>query len=217
MRLKNIFCEVDEAIEELKKGNFIIVTDDEDRENEGDLIIAAEMITRDKINFMETHARGLICAPMSKQRCKELNLHLMVPESENNSNHTTPFTVSVDLLGNNCTTGISAHDRAETILALSRADTKPSDLARPGHIFPLMANDSGVLGRGGHTEAVVDLVKLAGFKPIGVLIEIKKKDGEMARLPELSLFAREYDFKIVSISKLIAYRKLNSDLKYSKL
>lgn len=217
MKLKDLFCEVDEAIEELKKGNFIIVTDNEDRENEGDLIIAAEMITRDKINFMETHARGLICTPMSKQRCKELSLHLMVPDSENNSNHTTPFTVSVDLLGNNCTTGISAHDRAETILALSRIDTRPFDLARPGHIFPLMAHDNGVLGREGHTEAVVDLVRLAGFRPIGVLIEIKKKDGEMARLPELVLFAKAYNFKIVSISKLIAYRKLNSNQNHLKL
>lgn len=195
---------IDEAIDEIKKGNFIIVVDDEDRENEGDLIIAAEMITPEKINFMEKYARGLICVPLTQERCDELDLPMMV--TNNTSTHATPFTVSVDLLTQGCTTGISAHDRAATILALTQKETKPEDLGRPGHIFPLRARDKGVLSRIGHTEAAVDLARLAGFTPIGCLIEIKKEDGEMARLPELMEFAKEHDLKIISIADLVKYR-----------
>ena len=180
---------VEEAIDEIKKGNFVIVVDDEDRENEGDLIIAAEAITPEKINFMETHARGLICAPLTSERCDELDLPMMV--TNNTSMHSTPFTVSIDLLKNGVTTGISAYDRAQTILALTKKETKPEDFGRPGHIFPLRAKDKGVLSRIGHTEAAVDLARLAGLYPAGVLIEIKKEDGEMARLPELRKMADE--------------------------
>ncbi|GAB6012189.1 bifunctional 3,4-dihydroxy-2-butanone-4-phosphate synthase/GTP cyclohydrolase II [Viscerimonas tarda] len=195
---------IDEAIDEIKKGNFVVVVDDEDRENEGDLIIAAEAITAEKINFMETQARGLICVPLTAERCDELELPMMV--SNNTSTHATPFTVSVDLLGGGCTTGISASDRAKTIQALTRPDTKPEDLGRPGHISPLRAKNKGVLSRIGHTEAAVDLAKLAGFYPAGVLIEIKKEDGEMARLPELRKFADTHNLKLISVAGLVKYR-----------
>ncbi|NDW17603.1 bifunctional 3,4-dihydroxy-2-butanone-4-phosphate synthase/GTP cyclohydrolase II [Dysgonomonas sp. 216] len=195
---------IDDAIAEIKKGNFVIVVDDEDRENEGDLIMAAEAVTPEKVNFMETHARGLICTPITAERCDELDLPMMV--TSNTSTHATPFTVSVDLLGNGCTTGISALDRAKTIQAIANKETKPEDLGRPGHIFPLKAKDKGVLSRIGHTEAAVDLAKLAGMYPAGVLIEIKKEDGEMARLPELIKFGKEYDIKVISIADLVKYR-----------
>lgn len=195
---------VEEAIEETRKGNFVVVVDDDDRENEGDLIIAAEAVTPEKINFMETHARGLICVPLTAQRCDELDLPMMV--TNNTSTHATPFTVSVDLLGNGCTTGISAHDRAKTIQALANPNTHPEELGRPGHIFPLMAKDKGVLSRIGHTEAAIDLAKLAGLSPASVLIEIKKEDGEMARLPELREFADKYNIKLISIADLVKYR-----------
>jgi len=194
----------EEAIEEIKNGNFVIVVDDEDRENEGDLIIAAEAITPEKINFMETHARGLVCAPLTAERCEELDLPMMV--SNNTSMHATPFTVSVDLLKNGVTTGISAYDRAQTILALTKKETKAEDFGRPGHIFPLKAKDKGVLSRIGHTEAAVDLARLAGLYPAGVLIEIKKEDGEMARLPELRKMADEFNLKLISVADLIRYR-----------
>lgn len=195
---------VEEAIDAIKKGEFVIVVDDEDRENEGDLVLAAEAITPEKVNFMETHARGLICTPLTTERCEELDLPMMV--TNNTSTHATPFTVSIDLLKNGCTTGISAYDRAQTILALTKKDTKPEDFGRPGHVFPLRARDKGVLSRLGHTEAVVDLARLAGLSPVGVLIEIKQEDGEMARLPQLRKFADEYNLKLVSIADLVKYR-----------
>lgn len=198
------FNTIEEAIEEIKKGNFVIVVDDEDRENEGDLVIAAEHITPDKINFMETHARGLICVPLTAERCEELDLPMMV--INNTSIHSTPFTVSVDLLTHGCTTGISAYDRAQTILALAREETRPEDLGRPGHIFPLRAQSKGVLRRSGHTEATIDLARLAGLYPAGVLAEIKKEDGSMARLPELMEMAEKFNLKIVSVADLIKYR-----------
>ncbi|HBQ56893.1 MAG TPA: 3,4-dihydroxy-2-butanone-4-phosphate synthase, partial [Porphyromonadaceae bacterium] len=187
---------IEEAIEEIKKGNFIIVVDDEDRENEGDLIIAAECITPEKVNFMETHARGLICTPITKERAEELELPMMV--THNTSIHSTPFTVSIDLLTHGCTTGISAYDRAQTILALAREETKPEDFGRPGHIFPLRAMSKGVIRRAGHTEATIDLARLAGLYPAGALAEIKKEDGEMARMPELMKMAKEFNLKIIS-------------------
>ena len=195
---------IEEAIEEIKKGNFIIVVDDEDRENEGDLIIAAECITPEKVNFMETHARGLICTPITKERAEELELPMMV--THNTSIHSTPFTVSIDLLTHGCSTGISAYDRAQTILALAREETKPEDFGRPGHIFPLRAVSKGVIRRAGHTEATIDLARLAGLYPAGALAEIKKEDGEMARLPELMKMAKEFNLKIISVADLIKYR-----------
>lgn len=195
---------IEEAIEEIKKGNFIIVVDDEDRENEGDLIIAAECITPEKVNFMETHARGLICTPITKERAEELELPMMV--THNTSIHSTPFTVSIDLLTHGCTTGISAYDRAQTILALAREETKPEDFGRPGHIFPLRAMSKGVIRRAGHTEATIDLARLAGLYPAGALAEIKKEDGEMARMPELMKMAKEFNLKIISVAELIKYR-----------
>jgi GTP cyclohydrolase II/3,4-dihydroxy-2-butanone 4-phosphate synthase len=195
---------VEEAIEEIKKGNIVVVVDDEDRENEGDLIMAAEAITPEKVNFMETYAKGLLCAPITAERCEELDLPMMV--TNNTSTHATPFTVSVDLLGNGCTTGISSYDRAQTILALTKKETRPDDFGRPGHVFPLRARDKGVLSRIGHTEAAVDLAKLAGMYPAGVLIEVKKEDGEMARLPELMKFAKEHNLKIISVADLVKYR-----------
>ncbi|MBP1619210.1 MAG: 3,4-dihydroxy-2-butanone 4-phosphatesynthase/GTP cyclohydrolase [Bacteroidetes bacterium] len=195
---------IEEAIEEIHKGNMVVVVDDEDRENEGDLIMAAEDITPDKVNFMETYARGLLCAPLTIERCEQLDLPMMV--TSNTSTHETPFTVSVDLLVNDCTTGISAHDRAETILALANPNTKPSELGRPGHVFPLRARTRGVLQRAGHTEAAVDLAQLAGKYPAGVLIEIKRENGEMARLPELVEFAKEHALKIISVADLIKFR-----------
>ncbi len=195
---------IEEAIDEIKKGNFIIVVDDEDRENEGDLIIAAECITPEKINFMETYARGLVCAPITKERAEELDLPMMV--SDNTSVHSTPFTVSIDLLTHGCTTGISAYDRAQTILALTRDETAPEDFGRPGHIFPLRAQSKGVLRRTGHTEATIDFARLAGLYPAGALVEIKNEDGSMARLPQLMDMAKRFDLKIVSVADLIKFR-----------
>ena len=195
---------IEEAIEEIKNGNFVIVVDDEDRENEGDLIIAAECITPEKVNFMETHARGLICTPITIERAEELELPMMV--THNTSIHSTPFTVSIDLLTHGCTTGISAYDRTQTILALTRQETKPEDFGRPGHIFPLRALSRGVIRRAGHTEATIDLARLAGLYPAGALAEIKIEDGEMARLPELMKMAKEFNLKIISVADLIKYR-----------
>jgi 3,4-dihydroxy 2-butanone 4-phosphate synthase/GTP cyclohydrolase II len=201
---------IEEAIEDLKKGKVLIVVDDEDRENEGDFVGAAELVTPEMVNFMAKHGRGLICAPLPEKRCKELELNLMV--GTNTALHQTAFTVSVDLLGQGCSTGISVLDRAKTLRALVDPNTKPEDLARPGHIFPLMAREKGVLRRAGHTEAVVDLTRLAGLKPGGVLVEIMNDDGSMARLPELLLIAKKFDLKIISIQDLIAFR-----LKFEKI
>lgn len=195
---------IPEALDELKAGKVIIVVDDEDRENEGDFIVAAEKITPEIVNFMAKHGRGLICAPISEERCQELELGLMV--GTNTALHQTPFTVSVDLIGQGCTTGISASDRAKTIKALVDPATKPEDLARPGHIFPLKAREKGVLRRAGHTEAVVDLTRLAGLNPGGALVEIMNDDGTMARLPELIEIAKRFNLKIISIKDLIAFR-----------
>ena len=194
---------VEEAIEEFRKGEFVIVVDDEDRENEADLIIAAEKVTPEKVNFMLKHARGVLCAPIPISRCKELDLDVQV--SDNTSMLGTPFTVTVDLL-EGCTTGVSAHDRAATIRALADPSAKPSDFGRPGHINPLYAQDKGVLRRTGHTEAAVDLARLAGLYPAGALMEIMSEDGTMARLPELRRFADKYGLKLISINDLIAYR-----------
>ena len=195
---------IKEAVEDFRLGKIIIVVDDEDRENEGDFITAAELITPEKVNFMATHGRGLICASIPEQRCVALDLQLMV--GKNTSLHETPFTVSVDLIGQGCTTGISAYDRAMAIKALVEDDTKPSDLARPGHIFPLKAKNRGTLRRTGHTEAAIDLARLAGLKPGGALVEIMNEDGTMARLPNLMKIAKRFDLKIISIADLIAYR-----------
>ena len=195
---------IESAIQDIKNGKLVIVVDDEDRENEGDFITAAANVTPAIINFMSTYGRGLICAPLSEERCDELNLAAMV--SDNTSLHSTPFTVSIDLLGHGCTTGISAHDRAKTVQALVDPTTKPDDLGRPGHIFPLRARKGGVLRRSGHTEATIDLAKLAGFDAAGVLVEIMNEDGTMARLPQLKEIAKKFDLKIVSIKDLIAYR-----------
>lgn len=199
-----------EAIEDIKAGKVIIVVDDEDRENEGDFIAAAEMATPEMINFMATHGRGLICTPLTEERCKELDLNLMV--TNNTVLHETQFTVSVDLIGNGCTTGISVHDRAKTILSLVNENTKACDLGRPGHIFPLRAKPGGVLRRSGHTEASVDLARLAGLKPAGILVEILNEDGSMARLPQLMEVAKKFDLKIISIEQLIEYRMQNDSL-----
>lgn len=195
---------IESAIEDIKAGKMVIVVDDEDRENEGDFITAAHNVTPEVINFMSKHGRGLICVPMLEERCKELGLTLMV--NNNTALHETAFTVSVDLLGHGCTTGISAHDRAKTIQALIDPATNPADLGKPGHIFPLIAKKGGVLRRAGHTEASVDLARLAGFEPAGVLVEIMNDDGSMARLPELREIAEKFDFKIISIKDLIEYR-----------
>ncbi len=195
---------IESALEDIRKGKLLIVVDDEDRENEGDFVTAARNVTPEIINFMSKHGRGLICAPLTESRCRDLNLNLMV---ENNTVlHQTPFTVSVDLIGHDCTTGISAHDRAMTVQALINPATRPEDLGRPGHIFPLRAKDDGVLRRSGHTEATVDLARLAGFEPAGVLVEIMNDDGSMARLPELMEIAKKFDLKIISIKDLISYR-----------
>jgi len=195
---------IEEAIEAIKKGELIIVIDDEDRENEGDFIAAGELITPEKVNFMATHGRGLICTPITEKRCNELQLELMV--GRNTALHATPFTVSIDLIGHGCTTGISASDRAKTILALCDKDTTPEELGRPGHIFPLKAKERGVLRRPGHTEAAIDFARLAGLSPVGVLVEIMNEDGTMARLPELVKIAEKFNLKIVTIKDLIAYR-----------
>ena len=195
---------IEAAIKDIKNGKLVIVVDDEDRENEGDFITAAKNVTPEIINFMSTHGRGLICAPLSEERCDALDLQPMV--SDNTSLHATPFTVSIDLLGHGCTTGISAHDRAKTVQALVDVSTKPEDLGRPGHIFPLRARKGGVLRRSGHTEATIDLARLAGFDAAGVLVEIMNEDGTMARLPQLKEIAKKFDLKIVSIKDLIAFR-----------
>jgi 3,4-dihydroxy 2-butanone 4-phosphate synthase / GTP cyclohydrolase II len=195
---------IEEAIEDIKNGKVIIVVDDEDRENEGDFICAAECITPEIVNFMATHGRGLICAPLSEDRCAELGLELMV--GKNTAVYETPFTVSVDLIGHGCTTGISAHDRFKTIKALVDPETNPEELGKPGHIFPLRAKKEGVLRRSGHTEAAIDFAKLAGFRPAGVLVEIMNEDGSMARLPDLVKVAARFNLKLVTIKDLIAYR-----------
>lgn len=195
---------IEEAIEDIRQGKVILVVDDENRENEGDFLAAAEKVTPEMINFMATHGRGLICAPLTESRCKELGLNVMV--SNNTDPMETAFTVSVDLRGNGVTTGISASDRAKTILALTDPSTKPHNLARPGHIFPLIAKEGGVLRRTGHTEAAIDFARLAGFKPAGVIVEVMNEDGTMARLPELLKIAKKFDIKIVSIEALVAYR-----------
>ena len=201
---------IEEAIEDIRQGKIIIVVDDEDRENEGDFLAAAEKVTPEMINFMATYGRGLICAPLTENRCKELDLKPMV--TNNTDPMETAFTVSVDLKGNGVTTGISASDRAKTILALIDDKTKPYDLARPGHIFPLVAKQGGVLRRTGHTEAAIDFARLAGFKPAGVIVEIMNDDGTMARLPELAEVAKKFDLKLVSIEDLVAYRMQHDSL-----
>ncbi len=201
---------IEEAIEDIRQGKVIIVVDDEDRENEGDFLAAAEKVTPEMINFMATHGRGLICAPLTESRCKELELNPMV---SNNTDHMeTAFTVSVDLKGNGVTTGISAADRAKTILALVNPTTKPYDLARPGHIFPLVAKQGGVLRRTGHTEAAIDFARLAGYKSAGVIVEIMNEDGTMARLPQLYKVAQKFNLKLVSIEDLVAYRMQHDSL-----
>jgi 3,4-dihydroxy 2-butanone 4-phosphate synthase / GTP cyclohydrolase II len=195
---------IESAIEEIKNGKVIIVVDDEDRENEGDFVCAANSVTPEIINFMATHGRGLICAPLISSRCEELGLDLMV--NKNSAAYETPFTVSVDLIGHGCTTGISASDRAKTVLALIDPNIKPEELGKPGHIFPLKAQKEGVLKRAGHTEAAIDLARLAGFEPAGVIVEIMNEDGTMARLPDLKIIAQKFGLKIISIKDLIAYR-----------
>jgi 3,4-dihydroxy 2-butanone 4-phosphate synthase/GTP cyclohydrolase II len=195
---------IESAIEDIKKGKLVIVVDDEDRENEGDFVIAARSVTPEVVNFMSKYGRGLICVPLIEERCDELKLDLMV--NNNTALHETAFTVSVDLLGHGCTSGISAHDRAKTVQALIDPNTTPEELGRPGHIFPLRAKKGGVLRRAGHTEATIDLARLAGFEPAGVLVEIMNEDGSMARLPQLQEIAKKFDFKLISIKDLIEYR-----------
>jgi 3,4-dihydroxy 2-butanone 4-phosphate synthase/GTP cyclohydrolase II len=204
MEQKKILSSIEEAIADIRDGKVIIVVDDEDRENEGDFVVAAEKITPEIVNFMLHHGRGVLCTPLTEDRCRELELGMM--ESNNTSLLGTPFTVSVDLLGDGCTTGVSSTDRAKTIRALADPATRPADLGRPGHIFPLRARNKGVLRRPGHTEASVDLARLAGLQPAGALIEIMNEDGTMARLPELLEIAEKFNLKIVSIADLIAYR-----------
>jgi len=193
---------IEEAIIDIKAGKVIIVVDDENRENEGDFLAAAELATPETVNFMAKHGRGLICAPLTEGRCKDLGLHMMV--NHNTDPLETAFTVSVDLRGNGVTTGISASDRAKTVFALTDENTKPHDLARPGHIFPLIAKEGGVLRRTGHTEAAIDFARLAGLKPAGIIVEIMNEDGSMARLPELVEVAKKFELKIVSIEDLVA-------------
>ena len=204
MTEKKLTNTVEEALEEIRAGRVLIVVDDEDRENEGDFIVAGEKITPEIVNFMLHNGRGVMCAPLTEERCRELELDMMV--GNNTSLLGTPFTVSVDLLGNGCTTGVSSNDRAATIRALVDPDTKPSDLGRPGHIFPLRARNRGVLRRPGHTEAVVDLTRMAGLKVGGALIEIMNEDGSMARMPQLLEIAKKFGLKIVTIADIIAYR-----------
>jgi len=201
---------IEEAIEDIRQGKVIIVVDDEDRENEGDFMAAAEKATPEMINFMATHGRGLICTPLTERRCKELDLNSMV--ANNTDPMETAFTVSVDLKGNGVTTGISAADRAKTILALVNEDTKSHNLAKPGHIFPLIAKQGGVLRRTGHTEAAIDFARLAGFKPAGVIVEIMNEDGTMSRLPQLVKVAKKFNLKLVSIEDLVAYRMQHDSL-----
>ncbi len=204
------FNTIEEAIEDIRNGKVVIVVDDEDRENEGDFLTAARNVTPEVINFMATHGRGLICTPITGQRCEELGLNLMV--KDNNAVHETAFTVSIDLLGKGCTTGISAHDRAKTVQALIDPDTKPEELGKPGHIFPLKAQADGVLRRAGHTEAAIDLARLAGFEPAGCIVEILNEDGSMARLPDLIKVAERFNLKLVTIKDLIEYRLKNESL-----
>ena len=201
---------IEDAIEDIRNGKMIIVVDDENRENEGDFIAAAEMVTPEMINFMATHGRGLICAPLTEERCNELDLNMMV--KNNTVLHHTQFTVSVDLIGHGCTTGISVHDRAKTIKALVDENTNPAELGRPGHIFPLRAKEGGVLRRTGHTEAAIDLARLAGLKPAGILVEILNEDGTMARLPQLMEVAKKFDLKLISIEDLVKYRMEHDSL-----
>ena len=205
-----MFDTIESAIEDIKAGKLVIVVDDEDRENEGDFITAARNVTPEVINFMSKHGRGLICAPLLEDRCNELGLEVMV--NNNTALHETAFTVSVDLLGHGCTTGISAHDRAKTIQALIDPQTKPEDIGRPGHIFPLRSKKGGVLRRTGHTEATTDLARLAGMEPAGVLVEIMNDDGSMARLPELVKVAEKFNFKLITIKDLIEYRMKRDSL-----
>lgn len=204
------FNTIEEAIEDIKLGKCVIVVDDEDRENEGDFLTAAANATPDMINFMATHGKGLICAPITEQRCEELNLDLMV--GKNTASHETNFTISIDLLGHGCTTGISASDRSKTVLALINPEMKPEDFGRPGHIFPLMAKEGGVLRRAGHTEAAVDLARLSGFEEAGLIVEIIREDGEMARLPDLEIIAKKFDLKLICIKDLIEYRLQHESL-----
>ena len=201
---------ITEALEDIKQGKIVIVVDDEDRENEGDFVTAARNANPELINFMATHGRGLICTPLVEERCDELGLEMMV--DSNNSHFDTPFTVSIDLIGDGCSTGISAADRSKTVQALIDPQTKPKDLGKPGHIFPLRAKAGGVLRRAGHTEAAVDLSRLAGFEPAGLIVEIMNEDGTMARLPELKEIAKRFDLKIVTIESLIAYRMQHETL-----
>ena len=205
----SIFNTIEEAIEDIRQGNLVIVVDDEDRENEGDFIMAAEKVTPDIVNFLSKHARGIICTAITSQRAKELNLEYMV--EDNTAKHNTPFTVTVDAK-EGTTTGISAYDRATTILTLIDPNTRPGDLARPGHIFPLIAKDGGVLRRAGHTESAVDLAKLAGLQPAGVLCEIMDDDGSMARTPKLKKIARKFNLKLITIADLIEYRRMREKL-----
>jgi 3,4-dihydroxy 2-butanone 4-phosphate synthase/GTP cyclohydrolase II len=208
--MNNILNTIEEAIEDFREGKFLIVVDDEDRENEGDFIVAAEKVTPEKINFMMTNGRGVLCAPITEERCEELELEMQ--STQNTSVHNTPFTVTVDKLGGGCTTGVSMYDRSETIKALADIRTQPSDLARPGHINPLRARSKGVLKRAGHTEAAIDLAQLAGLYPAGALIEIINPDGTMSRLPDLLKISEKFGIKIISIKDLISYR-----LKYESL
>lgn len=201
---------IEEALEDIKNGKIVIVVDDENRENEGDFVTAARNANPELINFMATHGRGLICTPLIEERCDELGLEMMV--DSNNSHFDTPFTVSIDLIGKGCSTGISATDRAKTVQALIDPNTKPKDLGKPGHIFPLRAKAGGVLRRAGHTEAAVDLSRLAGFEAAGLIVEIMNEDGSMARLPELKKIAKSFDLKIITIEDLIAYRMQHETL-----
>ena len=210
MNSRTGFSSVEEAIYDIRHGKLVIVVDDEDRENEGDFICAARTTTPDIVNFMSKHGRGLICVALDERRCDELGLELMV--TTNTALHATPFTVSIDLLGHGCTTGISAHDRAATIQALVNIDTKAEDLGKPGHIFPLRARKGGVLRRAGHTEAAADLARLAGFEPAGTLVEIMNDDGSMARLPDLQQLAQQLDMKLITIKDLIHYRLKHESL-----
>lgn len=205
-----MFDSIEGAIEDIRQGKVVIVVDDEDRENEGDFVTAAHNATPEVINFMATHGRGLICAPLTEQRCQELQLDMMV--RDNTAMHETPFTVSIDLKGHGTTTGISASDRSKTVLALIDQRTRPEELGRPGHIFPLKSRDGGVLRRTGHTEAAVDLARLAGFEPAGVIVEILNEDGTMARLPQLRAIADRFNLKLISIEDLVAYRMRTESL-----
>jgi 3,4-dihydroxy 2-butanone 4-phosphate synthase/GTP cyclohydrolase II len=201
---------IESAVDDIRAGKIVIVVDDEDRENEGDFVCAARAATPEVINFMATYGRGLICAPLLEDRCNELGLSMMV--NNNSAAFETPFTVSIDLIGHGCTTGISAQDRSKTVLALINPETRPEELGKPGHIFPLKAQREGVLKRAGHTEAAIDLARLAGLEPAGVIVEILNEDGTMARLPQLFVIAEKFNLKIISIKDLIAFRIANESL-----